>query len=120
MKILVLRNELERQKKALDREVTLLHKEQGMLFDRGECKWQQVSHASHAGMSNRGAFQSVPDGRGPLAKKLGQQGCTFISLLYLTKHPPIDTTYPRVLCCEIQSHCDTTAILYVPQADCIL
>ncbi|XP_066476336.1 UV radiation resistance-associated gene protein isoform X2 [Tiliqua scincoides] len=35
LKILVLRNELERQKKALDREVALLHKEESMLFDRG-------------------------------------------------------------------------------------
>ncbi|XP_033001873.1 UV radiation resistance-associated gene protein [Lacerta agilis] len=35
LKILVLRNELERQKKALGREVALLHKEQSTLFDRG-------------------------------------------------------------------------------------
>ncbi|XP_028581719.2 UV radiation resistance-associated gene protein [Podarcis muralis] len=35
LKILVLRNELERQKKALGREVALLHKEQSALFDRG-------------------------------------------------------------------------------------
>ncbi|XP_061485035.1 UV radiation resistance-associated gene protein isoform X2 [Rhineura floridana] len=35
LKILVLRNELERQKKALGREVALLHKEQSVLFDRG-------------------------------------------------------------------------------------
>uniref|UniRef100_A0A6J0V465 UV radiation resistance-associated gene protein n=1 Tax=Pogona vitticeps TaxID=103695 RepID=A0A6J0V465_9SAUR len=35
LKILVLRNELERQKKALGREVALLHKEQSALFERG-------------------------------------------------------------------------------------
>uniref|UniRef100_A0A8D0DMJ2 UV radiation resistance associated n=1 Tax=Salvator merianae TaxID=96440 RepID=A0A8D0DMJ2_SALMN len=35
LKILVLRNELERQKKALGREVALLHKEQSALSDRG-------------------------------------------------------------------------------------
>ncbi|KAH0625261.1 hypothetical protein JD844_033657 [Phrynosoma platyrhinos] len=45
LKILVLRNELERQKKALGREVALLHKEQSTLFDRGnvfEEEYQQL------------------------------------------------------------------------------
>ncbi|KAJ7319822.1 hypothetical protein JRQ81_019333, partial [Phrynocephalus forsythii] len=36
LKILVLRNELERQKKALGREVALLHKEQSVLSERGK------------------------------------------------------------------------------------
>ncbi|XP_065273534.1 UV radiation resistance-associated gene protein [Emys orbicularis] len=36
LKILVLRHELERQKKALGREVALLHKEQNMLLDKGK------------------------------------------------------------------------------------
>lgn len=38
MKILVLRNELERQKKALGQEVALLHKEKNTLHDRGKCR----------------------------------------------------------------------------------
>lgn len=36
MKILVLRNELERQRKALGQEVALLHKEKNALHDKGE------------------------------------------------------------------------------------
>uniref|UniRef100_A0A670XZR5 UV radiation resistance associated n=1 Tax=Pseudonaja textilis TaxID=8673 RepID=A0A670XZR5_PSETE len=36
LKILVLRNELERQKRALGREVALLHKEQSALLERGK------------------------------------------------------------------------------------
>jgi hypothetical protein len=36
LKILVLRNELERQKKALGREVAFLHKQQMALQDKGE------------------------------------------------------------------------------------
>ena len=36
LKILVLRNELERQKKALGQEVVLLHKEKIALQDKGE------------------------------------------------------------------------------------
>lgn len=34
----MLRNELERQKKALGQEVALLHKEKSTLHDRGECR----------------------------------------------------------------------------------
>ncbi|XP_077197350.1 UV radiation resistance-associated gene protein isoform X2 [Paroedura picta] len=36
LKILVLRNELERQKKALDQEVALLHKKQSTLYEQGK------------------------------------------------------------------------------------
>lgn len=36
MKILVLRNELERQKKALGQEVALLHKQKSALLERGK------------------------------------------------------------------------------------
>jgi len=36
LKILVLRNELERQKKALGQEVALLHKEKMTLHERGK------------------------------------------------------------------------------------
>lgn len=38
LKILVLRNELERQKKALGQEVALLHKQKSTLLDRGKCR----------------------------------------------------------------------------------
>lgn len=34
----MLRNELERQKKALGQEVALLHKEKNTLHDRGKCR----------------------------------------------------------------------------------
>ncbi|XP_074811316.1 UV radiation resistance-associated gene protein isoform X2 [Natator depressus] len=45
LKILVLRHELERQKKALGREVALLHKKQNMLLDKGnafETEYQRL------------------------------------------------------------------------------
>ncbi|XP_054830777.1 UV radiation resistance-associated gene protein isoform X2 [Eublepharis macularius] len=41
LKILVLRNELERQKKALGREVALLHKKQSTLYERGNAFEQE-------------------------------------------------------------------------------
>lgn len=43
LKILVLRNELERQKKALGQEVALLHKEKSTLHDRGKCKTAAIA-----------------------------------------------------------------------------
>uniref|UniRef100_A0A8C8RDF5 UV radiation resistance associated n=1 Tax=Pelusios castaneus TaxID=367368 RepID=A0A8C8RDF5_9SAUR len=42
LKILVLRNELERQKTALGREVALMHKEQNTLHDKGERRMKGI------------------------------------------------------------------------------
>ncbi|OXB78046.1 UNVERIFIED_CONTAM: hypothetical protein H355_013595 [Colinus virginianus] len=54
LKILVLRNELERQRKALGQEVALLHKERNTLHDKGERRDVTNSVANVLNLNRRG------------------------------------------------------------------
>lgn len=61
----MLRNELERQKKALGQEVALLHKEKNTLHDRGKCRIVTASIADiHNLLIRRVVDQNEGDGVG--------------------------------------------------------